>query len=267
MAFTCEECKKDFNSEEAYNQHMNDKHGMKKGPSKRELQEIGQKKVEEEKSGLYKKRERSSKLKKAALVVIILLILGAIGFVLATNTSVKVTYVPLTEDGDQVIGNASSSVDFVEFSDFQCPACKAAEPTVKSLIEQYGDRVKFVYKHFPLTNIHPNAQKAAEASECAADQGKFWEFHDILFEKQDALGVGSLKKYAADFGLDAEAFNACLDSGAMAQRVRKDLDEAKSKALRGTPSFLVNGKLVTGVTELNLKTAIEAALRDVNATG
>jgi protein-disulfide isomerase len=156
----------------------------------------------------------------------------------------------------------NSTVEFTVFSDFECPACGVTEPMIRQLMNEYSGNVKFVFKQFPLTSIHPQAFKAAEASECADDQGKFWEYHDVLFKNQNALSVKDLKQYAADLGLDTERFNICLDSDAIASRVRKDVNEAKSLNLRGTPTFLVNGVFVDGNTLLSLRTAIEAALAD-----
>ena len=140
----------------------------------------------------------------------------------------------------------SDKVTLVEFSDFECPFCGRAYPVVKQLREEYGSKLEFVYKHFPLSNIHPNAQKAAEASECARDQGKFEEYHNKLFENQQALGVSSLKQYAVEFSLDAAKFNNCLDSGEKASIVKKDQDEGESKGVSGTPTFFINNERLIG---------------------
>jgi len=136
-------------------------------------------------------------------------------------------------------------VTIIEYSDFQCPYCSRVVPTIKKIEENYGGDVKIIFKHFPLS-FHPDAQKAAEASECARDQGKFWEYHDKLFENQVALKVDDLKKYARELGLDPAVFNSCLDSGEKESLVKSDLAEGQSKGVRGTPSFLINGQLVVG---------------------
>lgn len=110
----------------------------------------------------------------------------------------------------------------------------------------YGDKVRFVWKDFPLTSIHPEASKASEAAHCAGDQGKYWEFHDVLFANQRALQVDRLKGYAKDLGLEAEAFASCLDSGKYASRVGTGLQEATALGLASTPSIFINGRLVMG---------------------
>lgn len=147
-------------------------------------------------------------------------------------------------------GAASSSVTVVEFSDFQCPACKAAEATVNDLLAQYGTGVRFEYRHFPLTSIHRYAFGAAVASECAADQGKFWEYHDRLFREQPNFSKKSLIGYAQDLGLDVEPFTACLSSDDPTQRVKDDADEAARRKLPGTPTFFINGQQVGDWSQL-----------------
>ncbi len=143
-------------------------------------------------------------------------------------------------------GGADANVTIVEYSDFQCPACGRAQPIVERVIQDYGDRIKFVYRHYPLVSIHPYAWKAAEASECADEQEKFWEYHDRLFENQNALTISDLKRYALELGLDTSSFNACLDSGAMSKYVQRDSQRAVSARARGTPEFFINGELMQG---------------------
>lgn len=142
-------------------------------------------------------------------------------------------------------GAASPAVRIIEYSDFQCPYCSRVVPTLKQIKEAYGDDVEVVFKNFPLS-FHANAQKAAEAAECAKDQGVFWEYHDILFANQNALGVSNLKKYATELGLDSEAFNACLDGGVKSQAVQKDFEEGKTRGVTGTPSFFINEQMIVG---------------------
>ena len=114
------------------------------------------------------------------------------------------------------------------------------------MAQSYGDKVKLVWKDFPLTSIHPEAFKASEAAHCAGDQGKYWEYHDRLFQNQRALQVDSLKKQAADMGLDAAAFGSCLDSGKYADRVREGLQSGTALGVGSTPTLFINGRLVTG---------------------
>jgi protein-disulfide isomerase len=143
-------------------------------------------------------------------------------------------------------GPANAPVTIIEFSDFQCPFCQRVAPTLKRVRETYGDKVRIVWKDFPLTQIHPQAFKAAEAGNCAREQGKFWEYHDRLFANQAALQPEFLKKYAADAGLDAAKFNACLDTAKYSDRVQEQMGVGTGLGVGSTPSLYVNGRLVAG---------------------
>jgi protein-disulfide isomerase len=143
-------------------------------------------------------------------------------------------------------GSASAPVTLVEFSDFQCPFCQRVAPTLKQVKDKYGDKVRVVWKDFPLTQIHPQAFKAGEAAHCAADQGKFWEYHDRLFANQQALQPADLKKHAADLGLDATAFNSCLDSSKYGERVRDGVAEGSRLGVNSTPTIYINGRVLSG---------------------
>jgi protein-disulfide isomerase len=168
----------------------------------------------------------------------------------------------LAED-DAFEGNANATVTIVEWSDYQCPFCeKFYSQTLGQIREQYVDtgKVKFVYRDFPL-DFHENAQKAAEAAECAGEQGKYWEMHNKLFEEGVSGGVAAFKQYAEDIGLDAAKFNECLDSGAMASEIKKDLQDGQVNGISGTPGFIINGQLVTGAQPFSaFQQVIEAAL-------
>ena len=158
-------------------------------------------------------------------------------------------------------GDPNAGITIVEYSDFQCPFCERVEPTLDKILQDYAGKVKLYYKHFPLTQGHQYAQKAAEASECAADQGKFWEYHDKLFENQGALDTNSLKRYATDLGLDAAKFNACLDNGDKTNQVNTELQEGISNGVQGTPAFLINGQLLSGAQPYaNFKQIIDSEL-------
>ena len=146
---------------------------------------------------------------------------------------------------DPARGPSDAPIEIVEFSDFDCPYCKRTTDTVARLLGEYGEQIRFVYKDYPLPS-HPNAFKAAEAGNCANDQGKFWEFHDKLFESQGALDVGSLKNYASELGLDADAFSTCLDSGRYAVQVERDLEIGAGYGVSSTPTLFVNGRAVIG---------------------
>jgi protein-disulfide isomerase len=147
---------------------------------------------------------------------------------------------------DPAIGSASAPVTLVEFSDFQCPFCQRVSPTLKQVQKVYGDKVRIVWKDFPLTQIHPEAFKAGEAAHCAGEQGKFWEYHDRLFANQQALQPDSLKKHAADAGLDTAAFNACLDSSKYGDRVREGVAQGSRLGVNSTPTIYVNGRMLSG---------------------
>ena len=168
----------------------------------------------------------------------------------------------VSADDDSSWGPDDAPVTIIEFSDFQCPYCARfflqAYPQIK---QEYEGKIKFVFRDFPLTSIHQYAQKAAEAAGCANDQGKYWEYHDLLWTKQEALDVDSLKSYAADLGLDTGAFNECLDSGKYASEVQKDIQDGDSYGVQGTPAFFINGLLVSGALPFaNFKAVIDAAL-------
>jgi protein-disulfide isomerase len=153
--------------------------------------------------------------------------------------------VEVTAD-DPSIGSASAPVTLVEFSDFQCPFCQRVAPTLKQVKQTYGDKVRIVWKDFPLTQIHPQAFKAGEAAHCAADQGKFWEYHDRLFANQQQLMPADLKKHATDLGLDSKAFDSCLDSSKYGERVRDGVAEGSRLGVNSTPMIYINGRALSG---------------------
>ncbi|MBV8282519.1 MAG: DsbA family protein, partial [Candidatus Eremiobacteraeota bacterium] len=144
-------------------------------------------------------------------------------------------------------GQQDAPVVFVEFADYECPYCQKVNPQIQELKKQYGDKLAIVYKDFPLP-MHHSSEKAAEAARCAGEQGKFWEYHDVLFYSKQ-LDVDALKEHARVLKLDGEKFDNCLDSGNEAAAVKKDLDEAKGLGLTGTPSFFVNGHFFSGVID------------------
>jgi predicted DsbA family dithiol-disulfide isomerase/Skp family chaperone for outer membrane proteins len=143
-------------------------------------------------------------------------------------------------------GPANAPVTIVEFSDFECPYCGGLFPTLKQVEKNYPTQVRIVYRQFPLTNIHPHAQKAAEAALCANEQGKFWEFHDSMFGNQSELSVADLKQRAVDLKLNTQAFNECLDSGRMAAAIKADIQEGARSGVTGTPAMFINGRLLSG---------------------
>lgn len=179
---------------------------------------------------------------------------------LFSNNNVK-----LKDISENYLGNLNSDIVVLIFSDFECPYCGASEGTHKGLIDGFkaqdptweaaipklrelakDNKIKLVFKQYPL-DFHQYAQKSAEASLCASEQGKFWEYHDLLFSNQDKLGVLSLKKYANDLELNTTQFNDCLDNGKQVLVIQNDLEHARSLGIQGTPTLVINGRLVKGV--------------------
>lgn len=143
-------------------------------------------------------------------------------------------------------GRADAPVTLVEFADFQCPFCRATVSTVKQVEEKYGDKVRVVYKQFPIPSLHPFALKAAEASLCAEEQSKFWELHDAMYDDQSKLTVSDLKRTARRLGMDGKKFDACLDSGRYVEQVQNEQKEGTRAGVNGTPALYVNGRYVEG---------------------
>jgi protein-disulfide isomerase len=158
-------------------------------------------------------------------------------------------------------GPEDAPVTIVEFSDFECPFCSRVVPTLEQVEENYGDKVRIVFRQFPLS-IHPHAPKAAEASLCARDQGKFWEMHDHMFANQKALSVDELKAAAGTVGLDAEQFAQCLDSAKYESEVQADLQAGIAAGVSGTPAMFINGQLVSGAVPYEqIASVIDAELK------
>jgi protein-disulfide isomerase len=157
-------------------------------------------------------------------------------------------------------GNPNATVTVVQFTDFQCPSCATAHPTVEKLIAEFGSQVKFVIRDFPLEQ-HKHAQKAAEAAEIAREQGKYWEYIALLYKNQHSLEIEELRDYAVSIGLDREEFATALNSGKFAHLVERDLEDGDKLGVNGTPTFFVNGRLIDGFSYGALKAAIEAALK------
>ncbi len=171
---------------------------------------------------------------------------------------------------DHLRGGKNAQVTIVEYSDFQCPYCKKHHPTMQRLIQEYGNKIAWVYRHYPLS-FHANAQISAEGSECASEQGKFWEFADILFTKGQGDGTGltppELEQYAKDLGLNFSQFESCLASKKYASRVNADMASASAAGVDGTPANIILKKdgttqLISGAVPFEtLKAAIDAALK------
>ncbi len=163
-------------------------------------------------------------------------------------------------------GPASAAVTLTEYADLQCPACKAAhEILTKPILAQYSGKIRFEYKHFPLRSIHVYAYEAAQASECAADQGKFWEFVDLNYAKQDALSSNALRDWAAELKLDTALFDRCVKSGIKGDAVLAEYAQGEKLGVNSTPTYFVNGVRVESNTIEAMKAAIDAALKQVNS--
>jgi protein-disulfide isomerase len=152
--------------------------------------------------------------------------------------------------GAPVRGPADAPVTLVEFSDFECPFCTQAHPTLKQILERYPGKVRLAYRDFPLDSIHPQARRAAEAARCAHDQGKFWEYHDVLFAQSPKLATEDLRRYAEQVGLDITKFDSCVAGGTHKAAVQRDLDEGHRLGITGTPAFFVNGRPLSGAQPL-----------------
>jgi protein-disulfide isomerase len=144
---------------------------------------------------------------------------------------------------DHVRGPRLAPVTIVEYGDFECPTCRAAEPGVRMVLERSPNAVRLIYRHFPIESAHPHALMAAEAAEAAAAQGRFWEMHDLLMREGARLGRAALEQYAVDISLDLALFRASLDDEIYRQRVREQIEGANRSHLRATPGFFVNGQV------------------------
>lgn len=159
----------------------------------------------------------------------------------------KVVEVPGIKESEAVKGNKDSGIVIIEYSDYECPYCLKHNETMNQILDDFGDNVQYVFRNFPLS-FHANAQKAAEAAECAHDQGKFWEMHDKLFEvnANKEMSVVKYKEIAKELGLDSAKFDTCLDNGDKEAKVKSDMAEGSVAGVKGTPATFVNGKMISG---------------------
>ena len=183
---------------------------------------------------------------------------GATVYVEPLRASVETT-------GSLSRGPAAAPVTLVEFSDFQCPFCANYRATLQQVLEKYGDQVRLVFRNFPLAQIHPMAQKAAEAGLCAGDQGHFWEMHDLMFQTQGQLKEDDLKVKAAQLKLNMDVFNSCLTSGQNASRVNQDLIAGTRLGVSGTPALFINGRFLQGAVPFeNIARIIDEELKSTS---
>ena len=153
---------------------------------------------------------------------------------------------------DHIQGLDTAPVTLVEYGDYECPYCGDAYPIIKQVQKNLGNKLRFIFRNFPITQIHPHAQHAAEAAEAAGAQNKFWEMHDYLYEHQQALDDNHLEKYASRLGLDITQFNHDMASHAYAQRVREDFLSGVRGGVNGTPTFYINGIRYNGAWDLEI---------------
>jgi protein-disulfide isomerase len=171
----------------------------------------------------------------------------------------------ISVDDDPSRGDANAPVTLVEFTDFQCPACAAMQPVLEEVLKSYGNKVRFVVRDFPLAQ-HENARKAAEAANAANAQGKFFEYAELLFKRQKALDVASLKKYATEIGLNRPKFDAALDSGTYQEEVKHDIEDGEMYGVGSTPTIFINGLQLTVLSADGLREAIDRALGQKKVT-
>lgn len=170
----------------------------------------------------------------------------------------------LIHDDSPMLGKTEAPVTIVEFADFQCPGCAALRPAVKQMVAEYPEHVRLVFRHFPLTNIHQHAMAASQVAAAAGAQGKFWEMHDLIFQKQSEWSQAdqpNFTQYAEGLGLNIEQFNRDLEQGTYKSIVERDMSDGQRLGVRGTPTLFINGKQFVGNFSLdNLRKAIESQL-------
>jgi protein-disulfide isomerase len=185
---------------------------------------------------------------------------------LGTAESIVDLAAPVDPDRDHLRGPENALLTVVEYGDFECPYCGQAEPVVRELLADHGD-VRYVWRHLPLNDVHPNAQLAAQAAEAAAVQGAFWEMHDLLFDHQDALRPPDLIRYARQLGLDLDRFRDDLRGDRGVERIAEDIDSADLSGVAGTPTFFINGRRHHGAYDIiSLTTAVTTAKARVALT-
>jgi protein-disulfide isomerase len=159
--------------------------------------------------------------------------------------------IEVTADPARTRGHSDAPVTIVEFGDFQCPFCREVQSTLKAVMDKYQGKVRLGFRDFPLRQIHPQAQSAAEAGRCAAEQGKFWEYHDLLYANQGKLDPNGLKEQARTAALDVDRFDACLIGGKFRPQIESDLQSGTGAGITGTPGFFINGVPLTGAQPLS----------------
>ena len=181
------------------------------------------------------------------------------------TVALRAPMVEVSTEGEPSLGPTNALVTIVEFSDFQCPYCRQIQGTLKQLMAAYEGKIKLVFRDFPLRNIHPQAQKAAEAAQCAAEQQKFWPYHDKLFAST-GLHMDDLKKFAQELELNIEQFTSCVDSSKYAAGIEADIQAGQQAGVNATPSFFVNGSPLSGAASYErFKDLVDAALEQAQS--
>ncbi len=160
---------------------------------------------------------------------------------MSTTQWEAVLTMPVTQDRDHIQGPADAAVTLVQYGDYECPYCGAAYPIIKEVQARMGERLRFVFRNFPISTSHPHAERAAEAAEAAAAQGRFWQMHDLLYENQRRLRDEDLRAYAEQLGLDVDLFDKELAEHVHAERVHEDFMSGVRSGVNGTPTFYING--------------------------
>lgn len=182
-----------------------------------------------------------------------------------TDSAVATTWIDIDDNAQ---GPENAPIALVEYGDFECPACGQAYPIIKEVQRRMGERLRFVFRHFPLRQIHPHAQRAAEAAECAGAQERFWAMHDTLFKHQSALNNGAIVEYANEIGLDVLRFLRDMKDHTTAERVQKDVDGGRQSGVTGTPTLFINGLRFAGSIDTEtLSSALNSAFADQTTTG
>jgi protein-disulfide isomerase len=203
------------------------------------------------------KRAKSNATQKIAVGILILLFAIVVGGAIISDARLKGQPTKaVAPDFRRSLGSAQARVTIIEYGDFGCPTCKSWQrlKIIDQIFQKYGDQVRFIWRDFPV--ITAESPKAAEAAYCAYDQGQFWAYHDLLFEKAPALGIAALKGYARELGLDGAQFDECLDTGKRRADVEANFDDALNRHLLGTPSFFVNDRPIVGPASFNQLSAL-----------
>jgi Na+/H+ antiporter NhaA/predicted DsbA family dithiol-disulfide isomerase len=167
--------------------------------------------------------------------------------------------VPVDPERDHVLGSPEAELTLVQYGDYECPYCRSAAPVIRQLLQRFDGRLRFVPRHFPLPDVHPYAALAAEAAEAAGAQGKFWDMHELLYQRQDQLQLADLLRYAGELGLDTAAFEADLMASRFADRISADVESGESAGVAGTPTFFLNDRRYAGAYDVE---SLDRALRD-----